>query len=116
MCLTSLVERRRSFEQTTVGLWSYARAVPRERRSSAPSAPLRSLGSSALGASVRFLPCRTNRSEVPFIGAAASTEHVELRQRCTQPAIPVSDVVGVASVELGHRIQLGMAQPRGVRA
>jgi hypothetical protein len=48
---------------------------------------------------------------MPVVGAAAAAEHVDVRQLRKDGAVFAAELGRIAVVELGRRVELGMAPP-----
>ena len=57
-----------------------------------------------------------DRLDVAVVGAAAAAEHVDLRVLLQQLAVFPAELDRIAGVELGRRVELRVAAPRGVGA
>ena len=56
----------------------------------------------------------TDLPDVPVVGAAAAPEHPQVRQKPRQRAVVAGELAGSPGIELGRRVELGMAELRGV--
>src|SRR5262249_54067444 len=54
--------------------------------------------------------------DIPVVGAAAAAEHAEVPKLAAQRAIAPAEIGRIANVEIGCRIELGVAARRCVRA
>ena len=71
----------------------------------------------AAGCRSRRHSCEAGRGDgvdVVMVGAAAAAEHAQVRVTVTQLPVLVGQVAGVAAVQLGGGVELGVAQRRGV--